>query len=225
MKHTIRILSLVLCLLLTAALMFTACGGNNDEVNSDTNDTNAAQTDTALTPPSTDFYSELKLEDYITLGSYKGLVVDARNSSKNIELWNMIVARCKVIAYPEDALSYYLSQTKQKYEIFAERGNMSYDELLKALDMTEEDLEKEAKDLIKKDLVTLSIVKAEGLELTDKEKTELFEMYADVYIQLYGYTEEYVRENLSAEVYGSMQHDKMMEYLIKQNIFVADVED
>ena len=222
MKHTIKILSLVLCLLLTAALMLTACGGNNDEVNSDTNGT---ETSANTENPSTDFYSELKLEDYIKLGTYKELVVDARNSSENIELWNMIVARCEVITYPEEALSYYLSQTKQKYEIFAERGNMSYDELLKALDMTEEDLEKEAKDLIKKDLVTLSIVKAEGLELTDEEKTELFEMYADVYIQLYGYTEEYVRENLSAEVYSSMQHDKMMEYLIKQNIFVVDTED
>ncbi|MBR2388009.1 MAG: hypothetical protein IKB02_04500 [Clostridia bacterium] len=223
MKITSKILSLVLCLLLVSSLLLTSCGEDGNDTNTDTTDTQtSAPAGDDTEKPSTDFYAGLKLEDYVKLGTYKGLVVDARGSSEDIELWNAIVARCEVIEYPADALSYYTSQTKEKYKIFAERGNMTYEELMKALDKTDADLEKEAKDLIKKDLVTLAIVKAEGLELTDKEKTDLFDMYADVYLELYGYTEEYIRENLSNEVYGSMQHDKMMEYLIKQNHFVAE---
>ncbi len=222
MKSTFKILSLVLCLLLAASLMLTACGGDDDTANTDTTDTNGTETSTDAEKPSADFYAGLKLEDYVKLGTYKGLVVDAIGSSENVELWNMIAARCEVIEYPADALSYYVGQTKEKYELYAEKGNMTYEELMKALDKTDKDLEKEAQELVKKDLVTLAIVKAEGLALTDKEKTDLFDKYAALYVELYGYDYEYVCENLANEVYSSMQHDKMMEYLIKQNFFVAE---
>ena len=217
MKHTLKILSLILCLLLVASVMFTACG-KEDGTEDNTTDTTTNTTEAAT---STD-YSGLDLDKYIKLGTYKGIVVDARNSSEAVELWNAIVARCEVIEYPAGPLSYSVGQSKAKYELYAEKGNMTYEELMKALDIDEEDLEREAKDLVKKDLATLAIVKAEGLGLTESEKTDLFEKYAEHYVNLYAYTEEYIRENLTEEIYASMQHDKMMEYLISQNYFVAE---
>ena len=99
---------------------------------------------------------------------------------------------------------------------------MSYDELMKLLDMDEEDIANEAKDLVKKDLITKAIVKAEGIELTEAEKTELFDKYAAFYIDVNGFSEDYVRENLTDEIYESMQYDKMMEYLLTLSYFEAE---
>lgn len=219
MKNILKITSLLLCLLLTLSVMLTGCGEDKDST--DTNEGNETQDPVTDAATSAD-YSELNLDKYIKLGSYKELVIDAIGSSEDVELFNAIVSRCEILEYPAGPLSYYIAQSKEKYELYAEKGNMTYEELMKALDIDDEDLEREAKVLVKKDLVTLAIVKAEGLGLTDTEKTDLFDKYAELYVDLYGYTEEYIRENLTEEIYASMQYDKMMEYLIKLNYFIAE---
>ena len=77
MKHTLKILSLILCLLLVASVMFTACG-KEDGTEDNTTDTTTNTTEAAT---STD-YSGLDLDKYIKLGTYKrvksryGLVKD-----------------------------------------------------------------------------------------------------------------------------------------------------
>ena len=212
MKKTFKILTVFLCLLLVASMVLTSCGKD---------DTNTEDTTTTAVDNSPN-YSELNLEDYIELGNYKGIVVDARETEQDQALWEAIVSLCKVKDYPAEALEYYTNQIVKSYEEAADRAKMTYDELMTALDKDAEDIDREAKDLVKKDLITQAIVKAEGYELTDAEKTELFDKYASYYVDLYGYTEEYIRENLSEEIYDSMQHDKMMEYLIIENYFVAE---
>ena len=229
MKKGLRFISLLLCLLLTASVLLTACGEDTHDHTDDTQDTqNTTDTTADTEKPNTESnddapdYSGLDLDKYIKLSKYKGLVIDARGKSESTELWNAIIAKCEVIEYPAGALSYYVGQTQKKYESIAKDTNMSYDELIKVLDLKESDFEKEAKDLIKKDLAMLAILKAEGIELTDKEKKDLFDKYAQVYIDLYDYSYNYVRDNLADEVYESMLYDKMMEYLIKENFFIAE---
>ena len=83
--------------------------------------------------------------------------------------------------------------------------------------MTQEDIVNEAKGYVKSDLVQLAIIEAEGLHLTDDEKSSLFDKYVDQFIDTYGFTDDYIRENLEKEIYDSMQYDKMMEFLLINN--------
>ncbi len=171
-------------------------------------------------------YASLELSEYIKLGEYKGMTVNTIYFSvtDDIVLWNTVVDNAEVIKYPEDALFYYEDQTARRYLHYAEEGGMTYDELLASLDMTQDDVDDEAKRLVKKDLVELAIIKAEKIELTEKEKETHFEKYVSLYINSYGYSEEYVRAELTDEIYGTMLHDKMMEYLMINNTLVSTEE-
>ena len=222
MKNTIKLISLLLSLLLVASVMLTACSNNEDDTKIEDTTASTESNDTVAEDLEAPDYSALDLSKYVKLGSYTGLVVDANGTTEGEAVFAAVVKKCEIIEYPENALNYYLSQTVELYKGYAKKANMSYDELMKALDLTEEDLANEAKKLIKNDLVAAAIVKAEGIELTDDEKTNLFTKYASVYMDLYEYTMEYVKENLSEEIYDSMQYDKLLEYLVKENLFIVE---
>ena len=68
-------------------------------------------------------------------------------------------------------------------------------------------------------LMLAALVKAEGITLSDSEKSEHFGRYLEFYVESYGYTEEYVKENLTDEIYESMLYDKASEFLIINNSF------
>ena len=196
MKNTLKITVLLLVLLLGISA-FCSCKKNNE-------------------PPT---YSATEINEYVRLGEYKNITVDKADGelAPNVALWNKIVSNAEVLKYPESAVEYYKTEAERRYEYLAEEGKMSYDELLASLGVTEEDILTEARAYVKSDLVRLAIIEAEGLHLTDDEKTSLFDKYADKFAELYGYSGEYVRENLADEIYDAMQYDKMMEFLMLNN--------
>lgn len=209
MKKTLRILALVLVILLLASLSFLGCDKDDDK---------------ELSAPD---YSALELSEYVRLGEYKNLTVDAKDKglSTDVALWDTVLSNAEIIKYPEDALSYYKNQAELRYKYHADEGNMSYDELLWSLGITEADIEKEAKEYVKSDLVKIAIIEAERLQLTDDEKTRLFDKYAYKFSTTYGYTDEYVRKNLVDEIYDAMQYDKMMEFLLLNNEVIENTEE
>ena len=75
----------------------------------------------------------------------------------------------------------------------------------------------EAKALTKSDLVYSVIVKLEGIRVTEDEKERLFDRYVDKYVSVYGYSADYVKKNLSSEIYSSMLYDKTTEFLLTNN--------
>ena len=198
MKNTLKITALLLVFLLGISL-FCSCKKDNE--------------------PSAPTYSAAEINEYVRLGEYKNITVGAENneSAPNVALWNKIVSNAEVLKYPEPAVEYYKVQAEHRYEYLAKEGSMSYDELLASLGVTEADILDEARDYVKSDLVRLAIIEAEGLHLTDDEKTRLFDKYADKFAELYGYSAEYVRKNLADEIYDAMQYDKMMEFLMLNN--------
>ena len=212
MKKILKVSALLLLLLLGIALLFSSCNKKPPK---------------ELTLPD---YSDIALSDYVSLGEYKGLKVAiggvvSEDMTNDLVLWETIVRNADVIKYPDDALSYYKEQTTRLYMGYAEEGSMSYDELMTSLGKTDEDIEEEAKEYVKSDLVRLAIIEAEGLYLTDDEKARLFDKYAYKFEVTYGYTTEYVRENLTDEIYDAMQHDKMMEFLLLNNEIIAITEE
>ena len=122
-------------------------------------------------------------------------------------------------AVAEELVSYYTEQTKARYSYYAEKNDMEYSKVLEDFGATEESIATEAKALAKADLVFAALVKAESITLSDSEKSEHFGRYLEFYVESYGYTEEYVKENLTDEIYESMLYDKASEFLIINNSF------
>lgn len=217
MKTHAKIFSAAIALLLSFFLLFVSC----DKVLPNDGDEN--KTEEMLTLD----YSNVNINEAVRLGEYKNITVDARTSnlSPDVLLFNAIVENAEIISYPEDAVSYYEDQKTRLYINYAQKGGMSYDELLASLSITQEDIVNEAKEYVKSDLVKLSIIEAEGLHLTDDEKTKLFDKYAYKFTLTYGHTVDYVYENLKDDIYDAMQYDKMMEFLLINNTVITLSEE
>ena len=167
-------------------------------------------------------YDEERLSEYIAPFSYTGLTVELSSADalKSEAVWTLLLSRVEILSYPEDAVDYYAEQRRDTYRYYAEKNDWSYEQALEFFGVSEEDITKEAKEMVKGDLVYRYIVKDAEITLSEKEKSEQFDRYAKKYAEDYGYTEEYVAENMSDLIYDSMLYDKTMEYLIVNNTFI-----
>ncbi len=167
-------------------------------------------------------YTGLDISEYIGEISYLGLTVslESENSSKEDALWSEILENTEIKGYPEDKVKYYFEQQRASYMYLAGDED-GYEMLLKIRGITEEDMLAEAEKMVAKDLVFRLVVEREGIELTENEKTELFDRYAEKYVKDYGYTKSYVISDMPNIIYESMLYDKTMEYLILKNNFVT----
>ena len=216
-SNLIKIFALFLLMCVICISIFTGC--KNDDVTVDDENKNDSENTQAVLD-----YSQINVEDYIGAVSYKGLElkIDAPETSKELVLWQAILADAQIVAYPESAVQYYFEQTKDYYMFIVNNDPEAYELLLASRNMTEEDLVAEARELVKKDLVYLYIVEKEGISITEDEKQSLFDKYAAAYVSEYGYTLEYVKANMTELIYESMLYDKTMEFLILSNTFVVE---
>lgn len=161
-----------------------------------------------------------ELEKYITLGQYKGLYVElGADEARGEAVWRAVEELSRIGDYPVSHVYYYRDQIVAEYKFYAEQAGVSYEEMLERLGESEASILEEAKKLTKSDLVYAAIVKNEGIAVTDEEKQTLFDRYVEKYVSEYGYEDEYVRAELTDEIYGSMLYDKTTEFLIVSNSF------
>ena len=207
-------LSFLILIAVLIATLTVSCGKDNDGDVSD-DDVKAVE---AID------ISSLELSEYVSLGKYSGMTVnyDPSKTSKGDAVWDKVVENAEIRDYPDKQLEYYFEQTKAKYKYLARNGNETYENMLAALGITEDDIMNEAKRLVAEDLVFYALIKAENVELTETEKENTLERYAQKFVDAYGYDEEYVRENMAEQIYDTMLFDKMLEKLIIMNEF-ADV--
>ena len=158
-----------------------------------------------------------ELCSYVTLGEYKGLSIELGARAKDTAVWDEIAERAQVKTLPEQQVNYYFAQAKAQYEYYAQTADISYEEMLAELGTNEEKMLSDAQELALGDILFELVRRAEGIELTDSEKLEYFERYAEKYVEDYGYNAEYVKENLEDMIYDSMLYDKVTEFLISNN--------
>ena len=211
----------LLCLLLIT-LTLVSCDGNKP-----------TDTDTSETRPDivvigeNSFYSTIELSEYVSLCQYKGLAFDISDTDGSREdmeaaITKHIYEKSEIKQYPDAPLEYYFEQEKSFYTYLAKGDEDQYEALLSEAGVSEEDFNVLAKKYVAEDLVFYAITEAESISVSETEKSELFDKYVKEYVDTYGYTEEYVRENLSDLIYDSMLFDKTMEFLIANNTFVSD---
>ncbi len=160
-----------------------------------------------------------ELGKYASIGQYKGLQIALEGRSRGEAVRAAICESTEVYDYPTEQVYYYMDQLRSEYKYLAEKGGMSYDDLLEELGVDEGDILAEAKELTRNDLAYSIIQRNEGISLSESEKTEHFARYAEKYAADYGYDAAYVEENMSELIYDSMLYDKTTEFLILNNTF------
>ena len=200
---------MILCLAAVLLLGLFSCGREEEE----------QQTASGSMPE----YDLEQLSSYVALEAYVGLTVSLPDpaTAKSDAVWEQILASARILSYPEEQVEYYAAQTRARYRYTAKQNGMTYEELLETLGVTEEDVRKEAKDMVKGDLVYRYIVGDAGITLTQTEKAALFDRYADKFVADYGYNKSYVTEQMADLIYDTMLYDKTMEYLVLNNTFVT----
>ena len=159
------------------------------------------------------------LEESLSVGVYKGLVIELNGKSKADAIVERIMADSDVKQYPEGTTDYYAEQIKKQYKYYADEAGMTYEQMLNELGETDVTITQEAQGLVKKDMLFALIQAREEISISDGEKSLYFERYVSIYAERYGYTEEYVKAELSDLVYASMLYDKTVEFLIVNNTF------
>ena len=163
--------------------------------------------------------SDEELSSFISLGEYKGLTVTLGSATKGEAVWAAVKKNAMLKAYPEEQVEYYISQQRAQYAYYAEQADMSYEEMLSEVGVTEQSIKETAEQMTLGDLVYHALLRAEGIELSKEEKSKFFERYVEKFVADYGYTREYVKENMADEIYESMLYDKVTEFLITNNQF------
>ncbi len=164
-------------------------------------------------------YSKEELRQYIQLEQYIGLTIELSEDPllAGEEMWEYIVKQGTVLKYPEDHVAYYIAQTQAKYRYYARQNEWEYEETLAYFNTSETAIAEEARQMVKEDLVFWYIVKDAEITLTEDEKQSLFERYVNKFSEDYGYSRDYVTENMTELIYETMLYDKTLEYLMLQN--------
>lgn len=127
--------------------------------------------------------------DFETVEKYRTYLYDAigearrEEASANIyeDIWQVLMDRCKVIAYPEQPVEDYYQMFYSYVEEYATyAGYEDVAEFMeKEIGLTEEDMREDARLSVTEDLIVFSIIKAEKLKITDEEYAEMAAGYAE----------------------------------------------
>ncbi len=201
-----KIFCLLLCL---ALLLFAGCARGGSDEGTDTQ----SGTQTEIN------YENINVWDYVSDVSYKalGLTLTGDNEKDAQAIWDAVLASAEISEYPEDKVEYYFNQTKASYLYTVDYDFDAYELLLEKMGIDEDDMYAEACELVKKDLVFKAIAEREGIALTEQERAESFDKYADKLASELGVTSEYVASKMSDYVYETMLYDKTTQALIEMN--------
>ncbi len=207
MKKTAFLIAIILCL----AAIVMSCGGNKNG--------KVGMTTSGVQPIEID---ELPISEYVTLCEYKGLTFEylpAQEEPSEI-IWEKIYFESTIHKYPEQQVEYYIDQIRAQYIYVAQERGDTFQNVIDSLGVTDATMLKEAQFKTAADLIRRAVIEAEGIELTEEDKTNHADKYIERCAKDYGYTEEYIRENLMDEIYDIMLEEKMMEKLVLLNTFV-----
>lgn len=126
-----------------------------------------------------------KNSDYKTVEEYQKSVKEelektyeqnAENQLRN-EAWGKVVEATEVLEYPQEDIDAAIAEYKKEVQGYADQQDMELEEFVTSQGMTVEQLDQQAKSFaeykVKQDLVIQGIMDAEGLNLADKECSQI----------------------------------------------------
>lgn len=127
--------------------------------------------------------------DFESVEKYRAYLHDAIGEARREEataniygdIWQVLMDRCKVIAYPEQSVEDYYQMLYSYVEEYA--AYAGYEDIAafmkEELGLTEEDMREDARLSVAEDLIVFSIIKAEKLKTSDEEYAEMAAGYAE----------------------------------------------
>ncbi len=154
---------------------------------------------------------------------FKGYVNDQRREELKEQvtekLMELLIENAELIALPEKSVESRYWYIRQTYENYANTYDMDYVEFLeKQVGKTDADIRKEAEDFIFEDLIIYSVIKAEGLELTEDEYKAGLADYAEVNKTT---AEEFEKYYGKTVVWDALQYRKMIDFVFQN----AEIEE
>lgn len=135
---------------------------------------------------------------------------NSKNAAKE-EALNKVLEDAEMTGYPDDLFKACYDSTMAQYQSYADMFGMEYEKFMaEYMDMDEEEVKQAAQQQVKEILVTKAIVKAEGLELSDKKYQQRLQETAEEY----GYA--------SGE---DMKEDGYSDFMIDAGIYKKEVLD
>lgn len=191
------------------------------------------------TPKITDAFIK-KHTDCKTVDEYKEelkqtFIVPYEENAKTVagnKLISQIIKNTKVKDYPNDEIKTYKKNMKAKYEDAASQMDLTFEELLKYMNITEEDFEKEldseARFYVNKKLIVKKIAKKHLISVSDKEFEEYLEKISDTYsdFDTVEDVQTYIDENKTEKdlKYDALA-EKVIDYLLKHNTVEKQEEE
>ena len=159
-----------------------------------------------------------------TVAEYRELIREALQAEHDNELemskyntmWQRVLDETTVIELPESQVMYYYTSERSVYEAYAAQYGVSYDDLLAQMGASDAMLMEYVNARVKEELIFYSIVKTEGIEVTDEDYAAGLAQYAADQ----GVTEtELVEQYGEAYIRECILWDKLMVYLALQTTF------
>lgn len=177
-------------------------------------------------------YSGKNLDNYITVGQYKGISMEFTSDNTNArksEVWNKILEGSEIKKYPNSQVKKYYEKNHKYYEDMAEAyGYSDFEAYVEdyygcSEKEFEENLREYAKSEVANEMLVYSIAREENLEITEEEYEQLLEetltkegFTRESFEEAFGQSiEEYAEEN-NLEV--KFLQEKVMEIIMESVI-------
>ena len=162
-----------------------------------------------------------------TVAAYRELVratlleqaTEAANAERYQIMWKAVMENATIHSLPEDHVMFYYTSDRSYYESVAAEYGYTYEEYLEACGATDADVKALVEDTVREELVFYSIVKAEGLRISDEEYEEGVADYAEAQgVTVEEMEEEYGRDYIS----DALLWDKVIYTLFETTTFVSE---
>lgn len=115
---------------------------------------------------------------------YKQITQTKKESAQEEEqtrVWEKVMDNTEVKQYPQDRLKEVKQDLVELYEGYAEQNQMTYDEYMDAIGLTDEDLDEAAEASLKQELVADLLAETFALKPSDVEVEQKAQEYAEQY--------------------------------------------
>lgn len=128
-------------------------------------------------------------------------------------VWQQIMDNANLKQYPEGEVEQYVNDATEYYTQVASVNGMELEDLLSSYyNMTVEDLQTQAEQIVKQKVVTNAIAEAEKLSISDEEYQEGLEKYASNYgfSDTSAFEEQYSKD----EIMFSLLYEKVIDFVV-----------
>ncbi len=167
------------------------------------------------------------VDEYLEYANGQVLVQNEQNAQNKMEgdIWTKIISNVKVTSFPEDEIKNYKKLILENYDNSAQsQYGMSYEELLKSVGKTLEDIDAElveqAEQAVKEYMVIVAIARAEGLDISDEEYNEQLVKYAET--NGYKSAKEFQEAIDESQFYLTLVIEKVMDFVVENATNVGE---